>query len=434
MANTMPLTRRRFLGRSASVAAAAAAGPAVLARSVHAAGSDEIRVALIGCGGRGVGAAANCLSVPGNMKLVAVADAFEGPARSAAERLAAQYGEKVDVPPERILTGFDGYQRAIESDVDLVLLVTPPGFRPAQYRAAVEAGKHVFMEKPVCVDAPGYRSVMESNRLADEKNLKVVVGLQSRHDPQNIETIKRIHDGALGETTHLTAHRNMGWLWVRERQPDDTEMQYQMRNWYYFIWLSGDQIVEMHVHHLDRINWAMRDQHPVKANGMGGREVRKGPQHGQIYDHQFVEFTYADGIQLFSQNRMMPNCWNASSQIVYGTKGSSSCTGSISGENAWRYDGPRVNATEEAHVNLVRAIREDTPRNEGYYGADSSFTAVLGRMATYSGQEVHWDDAVAGGPDELPPVLAWDADPPVLPDEAGCYEHAVPTPGMYRAY
>jgi myo-inositol 2-dehydrogenase / D-chiro-inositol 1-dehydrogenase len=434
MANTTPLTRRRFLGRSATVAAAAAAGPALLARGVHAAGSDEIRVALIGCGGRGVGAAANCLNVPGNMKLVAVADAFEAPARSAAERLAAEYGDKVDVPPERIFTGFDGYHQAIASDVDLVLLVAPPGFRPAHYAAAVQAGKHVFMEKPVCVDAPGYRSVMESNRLADEMNLKVVVGLQSRHDPQNIETIKRIHDGALGETTYLTAHRNMGWLWVRPRRPEDTEMQYQMRNWYYFVWLSGDQIVEMHVHHLDRINWAMRDQHPVKANGMGGRQVRKGPEHGQIYDHQFVEFTYADGTQFFSQNRMMPNCWNASSQMIHGTKGSSNCTGSIAGENAWEYDGPRVNATDEEHVNLVRAIREDTPHNEGYYGADSSFTAVLGRMATYSGQEVHWDEAVAGGPDEMPADLAWDAAPPVLPDDSGSYEHAVATPGIYRAY
>jgi predicted dehydrogenase len=275
---------------------------------------------------------------------------------------------------------------------------------------------------------------MDSNKVADKKNLKVVVGLQSRHDPQLIETIKRIHDGAVGDITHLLAYRNGSGLWVRKRQPGQTEMQYQMRNWYYFIWLCGDQIVEMHVHHLDRINWAMNDQHPTEANGMGGRQVRKGPDVGQIYDHQYVEFTYPNGIRLFSQNRMIPNCWNANSQFVYGTKGYSDCAGTIVGQNAWKYSGPTANATDLEHVDLVRAIRKDEPHNEGYYGANSSFTAVLGRMATYSGQAVKWDEAVASGPSELPPRLAWDADPPVLPDASGSYEHAVPMPGVYKAY
>jgi myo-inositol 2-dehydrogenase / D-chiro-inositol 1-dehydrogenase len=431
MKNLATASRRTFLR---GAAAGMLAGPLAYARSLHAAGSDQLKVALIGCGGRGVGAAANCLNVPDNMKLVAVADAFEDVARAAVERLKPKYGDKVDVPPERIFSGLEGYRKAIDADVDIVLLTTPPGFRPAQYQAAVEAGKHVFMEKPVCVDAPGYRLVMEANKLADQKKLKVVVGLQSRHDPRLIETVKRIHDGALGEITFLRAYRNGSGVWVRPRKPGQTEMQYQVMNWYYFIWLSGDQIAEQHVHHLDRINWAMQDAHPVEANGMGGRQVRKGKDYGQIYDHQYVEFLYPDGTRLFSQNRHIAGCWNSSDQVVHGTKGHSNCTGRIFGENAWEYAGPPVNATDQEHVNLVEAIRKDTPRNEGYYGADSSFTAILGRMATYSGQVVKWDEAVAKGPDEMPERLAWDADPRVLPDAEGGYEHAVPMPGTYKAY
>lgn len=428
-------SRRRFLqGSATAIAGAALAEGTAWSRSVHAAGSDTLRVALIGCGGRGTGAAANCLNVPENIQLVAVADAFEDQAQKAVHSLKEKYGDKVAVPPEHIFVGLNAYQQAIQAGVDLVLLTTPPGFRPMQYKAAVEAGKHVFMEKPVCVDAPGYRSVMESNRLADQKNLKVVVGLQARHDPRHIETMRRIHDGALGDIAFLTAYRNGTGVWVRPRKEGQTEMEYQVRNWYYFIWLSGDQIAEQHVHHLDRINWAMQDAHPLEANGMGGREVRRGKDFGQIYDHQFVEYTYPGGIKLFSQNRHIRGCWNAASQFVHGSRGRSDCSGTIEGQNAWQYDGPKLNATDQEHVDLVRAIRSGEPRNEGYYGANSSFTAVLGRMATYSGDVVHWDEAVAKGPDELPPRLAWDAPPPVLPDADGSYEHAVPVPGVYQAY
>jgi myo-inositol 2-dehydrogenase/D-chiro-inositol 1-dehydrogenase len=426
-------SRREFLSKGGRITAVCAlAGLSV--PPVHAAGSDQIKVALVGCGGRGTGAAANCLNVPDNIRLVAVADAFEDKATAAVNKLKDKYGDKVDVPPDRIFTGFEAYKHAIGAGVDLVLLTTPPGFRPMHYQAAVEAGKHVFMEKPVCVDAPGYRSVIQSNELADAKNLKVVVGLQSRHDPRLIETVKRIHDGAVGEINFLLAYRNGSGVWVRPREPGQTEMQYQMRNWYYFIWLCGDQIVEQHVHHLDRINWAMKDEHPVEANGMGGRQVRKGKDYGQIYDHQYVEFTYPSGVKLFSQNRHIPRCWNASTQYVHGTKGYSDCAGKIIGEDAWQYDGPSVNATDQEHVDLVRAIRNDERHNEGYYGANSSFTAVLGRMATYSGQVVTWDEAVQTGPSEMPERLAWDADPPVMPDASGSYEHAVPMPGTYKAY
>ena len=435
MSDTRRPSRREFLkGTSATVAAAALAGGLSIARSAHAAGDDTIKIALIGCGGRGTGAAVNCLSVPDKIKLVAVADAFEDRARGALQRLKKQFADKVDVPEERVFSGFDGYRKAIDCGADLVLLVTPPGFRPAQYRAAIEAGKHVFMEKPCCVDAPGFRSLMETNKLADQKNLKVVVGLNIRHMPQFIETARRIHDGAVGKPLFLRAYGNNAGVWVRPRKPDQTEMQYQMRNWYYFVWLSGDLNVEQHVHMLDLANWTMGDQHPVEANGMGGRQVRTGKDFGHIYDHHFVEYTYADGTKLFSQCRHIRDCWNQGGVNVHGDKGWANCGGKISGENAWDYAGPSVSGHQQEHVDLIKAIREDTPCSEGWYGAPSSFTAVFGRMATYSGQVVRWDDAVRKGPDEMPDEYAWDADPPILPDADGSHEHAVAMPGIYKPY
>ncbi len=426
-------SRRDFLKQSAAAGAVLAGGLSV-ARGAHAAGGDLIRVALIGCGGRGRGAAANCLNVPDNIRLVAVADAFEDQARAARDTLKKKYGDKVDVPDERIFTGFDGYKQAIAADADVVLLCTPPGFRPMQYEAAVAAGKHVFMEKPVCVDAPGYRSIMKANKLADEKKLKVVVGLQRRHDPGTIETVKRIHDGAIGEIQLLRAYRHGAGVWVRPRQPGQTEMEYQMRNWYYFVWICGDQIAEMHVHHLDNISWVMHDEHPVEANGMGGRQVRKGKDYGHVHDHCAVEFTYANGMKFFSQNRQIPDCWYVAEQFADGTLGGSDCVTSITGKNAWEYRGEKISAQDQEHVDLIEAIRKDAPRNEGYYGANSSMVAVLGRMAAFSGQVIKWDDAVARGRNEMPSRLAWDADPPILPDENGLYEHAVPMPGAYDPF
>ena len=355
-------------------------------------------------------------------------------ARGAAQSLKTQFGEKVDLPADRVFIGLDAYQKAIDCGADAVLLVEPPGFRPAHYKAAVEAGKHIFMEKPCCVDAPGFRSLMETNKLADKKGLKVVVGLNTRHTPSAIETVKRIHDGAIGPVKYLRAYGNNAGVWTRERQRGETEMEYQIRDWYYFVWLSGDFNVEQHVHGLDLANWANGDQHPVEANGMGGRQVRKGNHVGHIYDHHFVEYTYADGTKLFSQCRHIPNCWGAGDVSVHGVKGEAEGSGRITGENPWRYNGPRIDGHPQEHVDWIGFIRENKPHNEGYYGATSSFTAVLGRMATYSGQVVRWDEAVAKGPDEMPERIAWDAKPRILPDNSGSYEHAVAIPGIYKAY
>jgi predicted dehydrogenase len=427
------MPRRDPLAGSAKLAPTAAVA-LDFARSAHAAGDDTIRIALIGCGSRGTGAAADCLGVPDQIKLVAVADAFEDRARAALQAIQQRFGDQVDVPQDRIFVGFDAYLQALQCEADLVILATPPGFRPIHYRAAIEAGRHVFSEKPCCVDAPGFRSLMETNKLADQKKCKVAVGLILRHTPHYVESVKRIHEGAIGPVSFLCAYGNGPGVWVRPRQPGQTEMQYQMRNWYYFMWLSGDFIAEQHVHMLDLANWANGDQHPVEANGMGGRQVRKGKDFGHIFDHHAIEYTYANGSKLFSQCRHSPNCWYGGGVQVRGPAGTADCGGWIEGARPWKYTGPSVSGHRQAQIALIRSIREDLPHNEGYYGATSSFTAVLGRMATYSGQVVRWDDAVAEGPNEMPDRFAWDAPPPVLPGPDGGYEHAVPVPGNFRPY
>jgi len=421
-------SRRDFLKRSAVAASGIAlAGGLNIARTAHAAGDDVLKVALIGSGGRGTGAAVNCLESCGNVKLIAVADAFEDNARGCVEQIRTALkksgGEellsKVDVSDDRIFHGFDAYEKALGAGADVVILAAPPGFRPMHYAAAVAAGKHVFMEKPVCVDAPGYRSVMESNKLADEKGLKVAVGLQRRHSKDYVGKIKASQDGALGDLTLLRAYWNGGPIWIRKRKPEQTEMEYQMRNWYHFVWLCGDHIVEQHVHNLDVCNWAKND-HPVSANGMGSCHIRDNRGVGQIYDNHFVEFTYRDGTKLYSQCRQQPNEWNAVTQFVHGTKGVKELPGNGS-------DG-----YVQEHVNLHNAIRRGEKLNDGWHAADSCMTAVLGRMATYSGLEVNWDDAVAKGPDEMPKQFAFDADPPAMPDAEGNYP--VPVPGVYKPY
>jgi predicted dehydrogenase len=368
-----------------------------------------------------------------NLKLVAVADAFQDRAEGALENMRRKYERQIDVPPDRVFAGFDAYQKALDTDADLVVLATSPGFRPVHYAAAIAANKHVFMEKPCCVDAPGYRSLLETNRQADEKGLLVGVGLQRRHQPNYMQTIDRLRNGAIGDLTLLRAYWNGGGVWTRARKPEQTEMEYQMRNWYYFVWLCGDHICEQHVHNLDVVNW-VKGGHPVEANGMGGREVRKGIDHGQIFDHHFIEFTYADGTKMYSQCRHIRGCKRDVSEAAEGTRGISNCAGKIEGENAWQYSGPKVRGHQQEQTDLVAALRAGRRYNEGHYGATSSFTAVLGRMATYSGQIVKWEDAAQQGPDEFPygQQLTYDSEPPVLPDGDGKYP--VPVPGVYKAY
>jgi myo-inositol 2-dehydrogenase / D-chiro-inositol 1-dehydrogenase len=422
-------SRRGFLKVSS---AAAVAGALPCAAHVHAAGSDEIKIALIGCGGRGLSAAVQAIrnAAGARVKLVALADAFQDRVDSAQKIIGTQLPDRVDVPEERKFVGLDAYQRATQCDVDMVLLCGPPGFRPAQFEAAVAAGKHVFMEKPVATDAPGVRRIMAANQLAKQKGLAVAVGHHLRHEVKHRDAIARIHDGAIGDLQYLRAYFNSTGVWVRSRQEGQSEMQYQVRNWYYFTWLSGDHIVEQHVHDLDVCNW-MAQGVPVEAQGSGGRQVRIGPDYGEIFDHHTVEFTYANGLKMFSYCRHIPRCWNSFAQHAHGSKGSVHIEGHgraeirIAGQQPVQLDrGPDGHQLEHDH--LFAALLEGQPYNEGDYGASSSMTAILGRMACYSGQVIRWDEALNSQIDLCPESMAWDAETKVKPGPDGLYACAMP--------
>ena len=445
----MQPSRREFVKTSSAlmVGGAALASGMQMANAAHVAGDDEIKVALIGCGGRGTQAAAQALSTQGKVTLWAMADAFEGRISGSLRRIQRQVAKGYDsdkvgpmddrfkITPERQFAGFDAYQQAIDSGVDLVILATPPGFRPLHFDAAIAAGKHVFMEKPVAVDAPGIRKVLAAGKQADANGLAVGVGLQRRHQAGYIETIKRLQDGAIGDIPLTRVYWNGGGVWVRTRADfydayghEPTEMEYQVNNWYYFNWLCGDHIAEQHIHNLDVSNW-LKDAHPVKANGMGGREVRKGRDHGQIFDHHFVEFTYDDGSTMLSQCRHIKGCDSLVDEFATGTKGSTHIGGYhiMMPEGEWQYSGPRIDPYQQEHDDLFAAIRRGDAYNETEYGAHSTMTAILGRMATYSGKSVTWDAAINSNIDLSPASYDFSADPPVMPDENGYYP--VPVPG-----
>jgi predicted dehydrogenase len=428
-------SRRDFL-KTAGVAAGAAFASSFIARSAYAAGSDELKLALIGGGGRGSDAARQALSTTGGTRLVAVADAFKDNARRAVENLKRQkeVEQKIDVPDDRTFAGFDAYQRALEVGPDVVVLATPPGFRPIHFEAAVKAGKHVFMEKPVAVDAPGVRQVLAAAEEAKRKNLKVGVGLQRHHDPKYIETIKRIQNGAIGDTTLLRVYWNGDTPWVRQRKPGQTEMEYQMRNWYFFNWLCGDHINEQHIHNLDVANW-VKNGYPVACQGMGGRQVRTGPDHGEIYDHHMLEYVYDDGTIMLSQCRHQANTFKSVSEHCEGTNGFADISaGSITPRDgaAWRYRGPDAAPYQVEHDVLFDAIRNNKPFNEAENGAKSTMTAIMGRMASYSGQVIYWEDAIKSNLSLMPKKFDFDAPPPTVPDAEGRYP--IPMPGKTKVY
>jgi myo-inositol 2-dehydrogenase / D-chiro-inositol 1-dehydrogenase len=447
MNNTTPHTpasqpsRRDFLKNTSLLAAGATVmGNLSLAQTVHAAGSDSIKIALVGCGGRGGGAAVNALrntSHP-NVKLWAMADAFadriEGSLRGITEAVEAK--DKIDVPKDRQFTGLDAYQKAIDCGVDVVLLCTPPGFRPMQFEAAVKAGKHAFMEKPIATDAPGVRRIMTANEEAKKKGLAVAVGHHLRHEKKHYEVVRRVHEGAIGDLKLIRVFYNSDGVGVRPRQPGETEMQYQIRNWYYFVWLGGDHIVEQHVHDIDVGNW-FAQAHPIEAEGMGGRQVRIGKDVGEIFDHHAVEFTFANGLRMCSYCRHIPNCWESFSQHAHGTKGTVDIEGH--GTSVLRVDGQtplkfrREHDGHQIEMNdLFAAIASGTPYNEADWAAESTMTAIMGRMATYSGKVVTWDEAINSELDLHPKSLSWDAEPLVKPGPDGLYACAIP--GVTKAW
>ncbi|MHC4666652.1 MAG: Gfo/Idh/MocA family protein [Planctomycetota bacterium] len=411
------ISRRDFVKSTGalSVAALTYAG----AGRIFAAGSDKVRVGLIGCGARGTGAARDCVGSAQGVDIVAMADVFRDRLDRCLAKLKEQGGDKVSATGGTCFAGFDAYQKVIASGVDVVILATPPGFRPEHLKAAVEAGKHVFMEKPAAVDPVGIRSVIASAELAEQKGLSIVAGTQQRRMAQYIEVMKRVHSGQIGEIVGGQCYWNWGsqdWHF-EHRKPEWSDMEWQIRCWPYFTWLSGDHIVEQHVHNLDVINWAI-GSHPVQCLGMGGREVRTGPEYGNIFDHFAVEYEYPRGVRVLSMSSQINGTTSRVSERVVGTKGFSYTTrslGYIEGQNPYKYDGPRVGGMVEEHADLIKSIRDGKPINEGRQVAESTLTAIIGRISAYTGRALKWDWVMNASELDLAPPEYKMGDLPVRP-------------------
>lgn len=425
MSQPQPFPSRRVFLQGSGAALASGA----LAREAGGARADDLlRVALVGCGGRGTGAAIQALSTAGPVHLVAMADAFRDRLDASLAEIVAQVPERVDVPESRRFVGFEAFRAAIDLDVDVVLLTTPPGFRPEHFEYAVARGRHVFMEKPVAVDAPGVRTVLAAAAEARRKELRVGVGLQRHHDPAYVETVARLRAGAIGRILLYRCYWNSSGVWTRAREAGWSEMTYQMRNWYYFNWLCGDHIVEQHIHNLDVCNW-IQGAPPVSAQGQGGRAVRTGPDTGEIYDHHALEFTYADGTKMLSQCRHIPGCWDSVAEHAHGTLGQAEVSAArITSQGGWdwRWRGEGVDPYQREHDALFAAIRGGHEHAEAEMGAQATMTAILGRMASYSGRVVKWDEALASTLRLGPERHAWDAPPRTLPGPDGRYPCALP--------
>jgi predicted dehydrogenase len=416
------VTRRDFI-KTVSVASLAAvvSGTGIL----RAADKQKIRVGLIGCGSRGTGAAIDCVEASPDVVITALGDLFPDQLADSLKTLKGTLkGANLSVSAESCFTGFDAYTKVVATDVDLVILGTPPVFRPLHLKAAVEAGKHIFMEKPVAVDPAGVRSVMASSELAMQKRLSIVAGTQRRHQAHYIEIMKRIGAGDIGEIVAGQCYWNMGALWIEraaqnwadriiKKWPD---MEWQIRNWLFTVWCSGDHIVEQHVHNLDVMNWAL-GSHPVKCTGMGGRAARTDPMFGNVYDHFSVEYEYPNGARVMSMCRQTGGAMDNVSERVVGTKGFSYTDGAdgyIQGAKDYKTEKPSPNPYVQEHVDLIASITSGKPLNEGRRVAESTLTAIMGRMSAYTGRAVSWDWVMnASKLDLTPPRFDWSSSPPL---------------------
>ena len=426
-------SRRDFLKQSSLLSSVAVVGLQTM--QVHAAESGPLKIGLVGCGGRGCGAVVDGLTHDPNVKLVAVADIFKEKVDSAIKLLAERFQERIDVPAERRFIGFDAYKSLIPL-CDVVFLCTPQHFRPMTLKAAIEAGKHAFCEKPVAVDAPGIRSVLESAALAKEKGLNIVTGLINRYSSRVRDVVRRIHDGQIGPVVTARANRMGGPLWMRKREEGDTEMRYQMRNWVNFNWIAGEFVNDVTIHQLDVAMWCLGDEHtPVNAYALGGRISRTQPDAGDMYDTMSVVYEYADGRPLYAFSRQIPGCFNEASVRISGPKGGADIGNVGSGRVAIfgesPYDAPKeegAGAYFNQHTTLYNAIRSGGKDyvNNLPYTAKATMAAILGRMAAYSGQKVTWDAALNSQESFTLSDYSWDAQPPTLPDEQGNYKLAKP--------
>jgi len=429
------MNRRRFL--RTTTGAAAALGALSVERFAHAAEGGPLKLGMVGCGGRGTGATNQALHSMENIQLVAVGELFKDIADKAISNLSAMNSTKVDVTPDRLFLGFDAYKKVIAA-CDVVVLATPPTYRPMMFEEAVRQGKHAFLEKPVAVDAIGIRRVLAAAEEAKKKNLKVGVGLQRRHKPGYIEAVKRVQDGAIGDIMYGRTFWDMGAARAFvPRKEGWSELEFQLHNQFYFAWLCGDIIVDQGLHNIDVFNW-IKGKYPVSAKGVCGAEVRRGKDAGWLMDHYAIEFEYEDGTRLFHQNRQIPDCWNYVAENAHGTKGSLECINdrtifNITGANEWHYEkeNPIVDPYQQEHNDLFKAITKNEAYNEAERGAKSTMTAIMGRMAGWSGKLVKWDEAIESKVAFGKEFTNLNEAPPILPEADGTYK--LPTVGKYVA-
>jgi predicted dehydrogenase len=437
---TNPVSRRQFLRRSSiAVAGATAAASLPFVITSHAANDMVIKIGVIGCGGRGTGAALDALGAATNViypsagyhtedvkqgatvaakniQVVALCDVFPDRIARCREQL-RNLTPRIDIPDAMCFSGFDGYKKLLAvPEINYIIQTTPPHFRPQHTLDAIKAGKHVFIEKPAAVDPVGVRMLLEAGELAAKNKLGIVAGTQRRHMKGYNETIKRIQDGAIGDLEYLRSYWNGGVIWVIEKTAQMSDMEWQLRNWNYFTWAGGDHYVEQHLHNIDIMNWVV-GTHPIKAFGMGGRQARQHPIHGHIYDHFAVEYEYPNGVRMFSQARQMNGCEGKVEEAAHGTKGASNCANWIKPKDGqlWRFRDAEVNAYQQEHQDLIASIRAGQPLNEAKAVAESTLTAIMGRESAYTGQTVEWDVAIKSeqrlgptkyefGPLPFPPV------------------------------
>lgn len=427
-------SRRNFVKSTALLSGAMVLPTFQMGAMVNVLNDKKLKLAVVGCGGRGTGAVVQALKADDNVELVAMADAFEDRLKSSLTNIAKAMGEtsKINVKDAHQFVGFDAAEKAIDL-ADVVILATPPGFRPQHFEYAVNNGKHVFMEKPVATDVPGVRRVLAAGKKAKENKLNVVVGLQRHYQDSYLAALDQLKQDKIGKIVSGQVYWNSRGVWVRERQPQQTELEYQMRNWYYFNWLCGDHILEQHIHNIDVANWFI-GEYPISAQGMGGRQVRTGKDHGEIFDHHFVEYTYPSGAVIASQCRHQPETMSRVSEFFQGTKGTVSTKGDTaelkdwSGNTLFEHRGKDdPNPYEVEHVKLFESIRNGGVISNAENGAKSTLTAIMGRMATYSGKVINWDEALNSDLVLVPDNMTWNSPAPVQPLADGTY--AIPTPG-----
>jgi len=418
--------RRDFLKTSAAITSAALTGALSLERSAHAAGSDVIKIGLIGCGGRGTGAAVNAMNAGKDVRLIAVADIFEERLRGGLAQIKKAKPEQVEVKDDHCFVGFDAYEKVIASGVDVVLITPASHFIPQMLKAVIDAGKHAFCEKPHGIDIPGVAICEAASEAAKKKNLSLVSGLCWRYDTGVRETMKRIHDGAIGDIVAIQENYLGTPYYPRERQPGQNEMQYQLWNWYHFNWLSGDQTAQQLVHSLDKASWALGDKPPQKVWGMGGRQTCLAPEFGDQLDHQAVVFEYPNGVRIYGFTRDQKECYVNTSDLIIGTKGRCDLLAhKITGETNWMFDQKKENMYDLEHRALFDSIRAGKPLNNGDYMFLSTRLGVAAQMACYSGTMIGWEDAMQSKRSFALPRYGWDVEPPAKPGPDGRYASAM---------